>query len=61
MWEMIDYAKKTCKDLGAGCATLERKNGDNDKPSPFGTVLIKEYGRVEMAGKVVSANVGIGR
>jgi len=61
MGDMIAYAKQTCKDLGAGCATLERKNEDKDNAPPFGTVLIKEDRQVEMEGKVVSANVGIGR
>ncbi|KAK6856336.1 hypothetical protein PG995_006523 [Apiospora arundinis] len=54
MSDMIEKAKQTCRDLGHGCATLERKNADVNKAPPFGTVLIKANKEVQMEGKKVS-------
>lgn len=54
MGDMIDRAKQSCKNLGYGCATLERKNEDVTKPPPHGTVQIKANKDVFMEGKKVS-------
>ncbi|KAK8067357.1 hypothetical protein PG997_014104 [Apiospora hydei] len=54
MGDIIEKAKSTCRDLGIGCVSLERRNEDVEGSPPLGTVLIKANKDVEMEGRKVS-------